>query len=496
MRLAFLFLLLMVAVCSGGTSREDLRAAQQSRGEITAAPQEAQTFKLPLADGFRGIWYCNQPSHDAYRYKYSGGMATYPQQHLPIAVYSTAANKTFFVFGGRTAEKNELLHMISYYDHATGEVARPRILLNKKTSDAHDNPTLSIDGAGRLWIFSNSHGTGRPSYIHRSTRPFEIDEFELVLKTNFSYGQPWFLPERGFVFLHTRYTDGRRYLFEMASAGGREWSEPRPLAKIEKGQYQISREHDGKLVTAFNMHPEATGLNGRTNLYFMQSADGGATWQNAQGDELALPLTERQNAALAINAVEQGELVYLKDIAFTAANEPVVLYLASRGFESGPENGPRTLRTARFDGQTWRVHDVTTTDHNYDYALFSIDEEQGVETWRMLGTTDAGPQSYCTGGEVALWASTDQGATWTKARQLTDHSRWNHNYPRRPHGALPDFFALWADGNPLEESRSRLYFTNRAGTAVWQLPETIEGDAMLVKPRAFATPATVDGEPK
>ena len=33
------------------------------------------------------------------------------------------------------------LHMVSYYDHASGTVPRPRILLNKHTDDAHDNPT-------------------------------------------------------------------------------------------------------------------------------------------------------------------------------------------------------------------------------------------------------------------------------------------------------------------------------------------------------------------
>ena len=38
-------------------------------------------------DGYRGIWYCKQPTKDEYRYKYSGGMATYPQQHAPIAIY-------------------------------------------------------------------------------------------------------------------------------------------------------------------------------------------------------------------------------------------------------------------------------------------------------------------------------------------------------------------------------------------------------------------------
>src|SRR5262245_61630366 len=99
---------------------------------------------LPTDDGYRGIWYFNQSTKDEYRYKYRGGMATYPQQHAPIAIYSPQANKTFFVYGGTTArsadDKQELLHMVSYFDHATGQVPRPRILLNKQTNDAHDNP--------------------------------------------------------------------------------------------------------------------------------------------------------------------------------------------------------------------------------------------------------------------------------------------------------------------------------------------------------------------
>src|SRR4029078_12812929 len=119
----------------------------------------------------------------------------------------------FFCYGGTTAQKagdkQELLHMISYFDHATGRVPRPVILLNKKTSDAHDNPTLAIDDKGYLYIFSPSHGTGRPSYIHRSKKPYDITEFEQLLKTNFAYPEPWFVPGRGFLFLHTRYANGR-----------------------------------------------------------------------------------------------------------------------------------------------------------------------------------------------------------------------------------------------------------------------------------------------
>ena len=79
----------------------------------------------PKDEGYRGIWYCNQDSKDEYRYKYSGGFATYPQQMLPFACYAKEVNKTFFCYGGRPSDANVLLHMVSYYDHSTGQVPRP-----------------------------------------------------------------------------------------------------------------------------------------------------------------------------------------------------------------------------------------------------------------------------------------------------------------------------------------------------------------------------------
>src|SRR3989339_418322 len=134
-------------------------------------------------DGYRGIWYYNQPSKDEYHYKYSGGFATYPQQMLPYAFYAKEVNKTFFCYGGQLKDKNVLLHMVSYYDHTTGQFPRPTILLNKKTDDAHDNPTIMLDDAGYVWIFSASHGTARPSWIHKSKKPYNVDEFEQILET-------------------------------------------------------------------------------------------------------------------------------------------------------------------------------------------------------------------------------------------------------------------------------------------------------------------------
>lgn len=443
-----------------------------------ALPASGAGELLPRDDGYRGIWYYNQPSKDEYVYKYSGGFATYPQQHVPIAIHSKEANKTFFVYGGRPREKNELLHMVSYYDHATGMVPRPAILLNKHTDDAHDNPVLSLDDAGHLWIFSNAHGAGRPAYIHRSRKPYSIDSFEPVLTTNFSYGQPWWLPGQGFLFLHTRYSPGRN-LFWMTSPDGRTWGEPQPLAQVEMGHYQISLRQGTRLATAFNYHPRPLGLNARTNLYYVETRDQGRTWQTADAKPVRTPIGQPRNEALVREYQAEGLLVYLKDLQFDAQGRPVILLLTSKGYESGPKNDPRTLLTARWTGTEWTYRPVTTVDHNYDYGSLYLEADG---TWRMIAATEPGPQPYCTGGELSMWTSSDQGGTWKKVRHLTRDSTRNHTYPRRPVDAHPDFYALWADGDAKRLSESSLYFTNRAGDRVCQLPPVMKDEFARPEP--------------
>jgi hypothetical protein len=463
--------------------------AAEAPARATAAPMTRA--KLESDDGYRGIWYYNQPTRDQYKYKYSGGFATYPQQHAPIAIYCKEVEKTFFVYGGTTArnagDKQELLHMISYYDHKTGKVPRPRILLNKRTDDAHDNPTLQVDDRGHLWVFSPSHGTSRPSYIHRSSRPWSIEEFERVLVTNFSYTQPWHVPGRGFLFLHTRYGGGRpmginaaRCLFWMTSADGEKWGEPKMLAGIEMGDYQVSWREGQRVATAFDFHPSPVGLNNRANVYYLETADLGRTWRNAQGEEVKVPLTGTNNPALAYNSRAEGRLAYLKDVNFDRAGHPVVLFLTAKGFEPGPENGPRQWQTLRWTGKEWMRRPFTTSGNNYDHGSLYIEADG---TWRVIAPTEIGPQPYNPGGEMVMWSSADEGATWSRVKQLTRDSPRNHTYARRPLHAHPGLYAIWADGHGREPSESNLYFTSQRGDHVWRLPGRMEGE--------FAVPAVV-----
>lgn len=454
-----------------------------------AVPKPEPKFvKTKPLDGFRGIWYYNQKQNNEYVYKYSGGLGTYCAKHIPFAVYAPKVNKTFFVYGGTDAKNSTLLHMISYYDHESGMVARPRLIMDKKTDDAHDNPVLNIDEDGYLWVFSSSHGTGRPSYLWRSTKPYSIDEFEMTWKTNFSYVQPHLLPGKGCLFLHTRYGGGKhpngpsaRNSYMISSPDYRQWSEPKRLTSIEEGSYQVSWSFKDKVGTTFNMHPKGKGLNWRTNLYYMETEDFGETWKTADGKVLELPLTEADNPALVTDYQSQGLNVYMKDLAFDSKGNPIILVITSKGWESGPDNNPRTWTTVRWTGSEWETNGSITSDNNYDMGSLQIITDTN---WRLVGPTQTGPQPYNPGGEVAMWVTEDGGKTWTMEKELTKNSPYNHTYCRKVVNGHPDFFVFWADGHGRQPSESRLYFTNQAGDHVWRLPQTMTED--------FAKPEVVE----
>jgi hypothetical protein len=244
------------------------------------------------------------------------------------------------------------------------------------------------------------------------------------------------------------------------------------LAAVEQGHYQISDRVGARVATAFNYHPRIGGLNARTNLYYLETDDMGATWRSATGKRISTPLTEPQNDALVQNYEAEQRLVYLKDLNFDAAGRPVILYLTSGGHASGPKSGQREWFTARWTGVAWDIRAFTTSDHNYDYGSLFIEDGE----WRIIAPTEPGPQPWTTGGDMVLWTSRDAGRTWSKNKQLTNDSEFNHTYARRPVDAHPQFYALWADGNPLEPSASRLYFTDREGIHVWRLPKQMDGE--------------------
>jgi hypothetical protein len=436
---------------------------------IAAATVAAADPPAPVAAGYRGIWFTlGQVSE--YGDKYSGGLGTYTANHNPLAVYAPAVDKTFFVYGGSPNGERHLLCMIGSFDHRTRQVQRPVIVHDKLTvDDPHDNPSINLDPDGRIWVFVSGRSTRRPGYIYRSVRPHDITRFERIAEKTITYPQPWHVAGHGFLHLFTHYTHGRELYWE-TSPDGVTWGETHQLAGFG-GHYQTSQARGGTVGTFFNYHPDGN-VDRRTNLYYAQTTDFGRTWTNAAGARLTLPLREIENPALVVDYAAQKRTVYTCDLNFDAAGRPILLYLLSRDHRPGPIAGPREWTTAHWTGQRWEFSTLTTSDHNYDMGSLYV---QGGE-WLVIAPTDTGPQPWGGGGEMVLWASANEGRTWSRRRNITEGSEFNHNYARRPLHARDPFFAFWADGHPGKLSPSRLYFTDSTGEHLWRLPYTMNAD--------------------
>ncbi len=445
---------------------------------IASFSQAEPVINSARADGYKGIWFTLGQQCE-YGDKYSGGLGTYTAKHVPLAVYAPEVDKTFFVYGGTTgAEERYLLIMASYYDHKTGTVPRPTIVHDKEgVNDPHDNGSILIDEQGYVWVFVSGRGRKRMGFKYRSVEPYSVDAFERITEEEMTYPQPWVIPGKGILHCFTKYTKGRELYWE-TSADGRTWTEDRKLAALG-GHYQTSRQQGGRVITAFNYHPGGTP-DTRTNLYYAETSDFGETWRTASGEVLQTPLVDVHNPALVRDYEAEKRLVYMKDISFDAKGHPVILVITSAAYEPGPKGDPRIWTLVRWTGTEWTFTEVTTSDHNYDMGSLYI-EPDGV--WRIVAPTEPGPQKWGTGGEMVLWLSKDDGGTWTKELDITHGSPRNHAYARRPVNAHPDFYAFWTDGNPDGFSESHLYFTNKNGDGVWELPYEMSGEKAQPKAR-------------
>ncbi|MGV3486365.1 MAG: BNR-4 repeat-containing protein [Planctomycetaceae bacterium] len=453
----------------GAVATSPLASRMASAGEIADAK----------GDGYRGIWF-TLGQRSEYGDKYSGGLGTYTANHVPMAIYSKAADKTFFVYGGAKQGRRHLLAMASHFDHQRGVVPRPTIVHDKDgVDDPHDNPSLALAGDGHVWVFVSGRGRTRPGYIYRSTLPHSTEAFERVAEREFTYPQPWWVEGQGFLFLFTKYTNGRELYFS-TSVDGRRWSPDAKFAGIG-GHYQTSQFRDGRLITAFNRHPGGN-VDRRTDLYLLQTDDLGRTWRDVRSGQVSVPLDAPLNTALVRDYSTEKRLVYIHDLDLDVAGRPVILLTTSAGHQPGPSGDPRWWTLARWLGEHWDFREITPANHNYTTGSLHLSSEG---PWRMIGPTERGPQPMGSGGEVAVWSSADAGQTWKKDRDLTRSSAMNHNYVRRVQHAHPDFAAFWADGNPDTFSPSHLYFTNAEGAKVWRLPDEMNAD--FAEPQLLAS---------
>ncbi|MCK0146245.1 BNR repeat-containing protein [Arenibacter sp. F26102] len=435
-----------------------------------------QSLTNTKINGYRGIWFELNQKYE-YGDKYSGALGTYTAKHVPLAIYAPEVEKTFFVYGGTPSEdQRHLLCMIGEFDHKTEMVSRPTVVYDKNgVDDPHDNPSILIDGSGYIWVFISGRGANRPGYKYKSKAPYSIKEFVQITEEEMTYPQPRYT-DFGFFQFFTKYT-GVRQLYYETSKDGISWTDDKLLAAIpekegeKSGHYQTSDLFKGKVLgTFFNRHPNGN-VDKRTDLYYIQSADFGATWTTVDGINTPVPVVDLASPARAVDYASQNKNLYLKDMGFTAEGNPACLYIRSNGHEPGPKSAPYEWCITKWNGAEWQTTLVTTSDHNYDMGSLFI----GEDNWKIVGPTEKGAQDWGVGGELAIWQSTDKGETWEKINNITENSSLSHSYVRRPVNYKAPFSFFWADGDSHQLSKSELYFGNFKGE-IWKMPYNMTED--------------------
>jgi len=93
------------------------------------------------------------------------------------------------------AGKQQLQAMASYYDHERGVVPRPTIvhdggqsnLKPGQMADGHRNPTISVDGDGRVWVFVSGHGDKpSPSRLYFCNQAGEVSVLPQAMTGQFA----------------------------------------------------------------------------------------------------------------------------------------------------------------------------------------------------------------------------------------------------------------------------------------------------------------------
>jgi hypothetical protein len=421
------------------------------------------------ADGYKGLWYNFRTSYE-HGYKYAGGLATFSSQHNPMAIHSPQVKKTFFVYCGTAdPELSHLQIMISYFDHNIRKVARPVIVHDKMgVSDPQDNASLSIDRRGYIWVFVSGRNRTRPGYVFRSDRPWSIENFSQVLRDELLFPQAWWI-DTSFMLMHAKSRGGTR-LYWSRSGDGQKWTTPAELARMG-GHHHITNVLGNRLYSAFSWSPKGN-VDARTNIYLVYTGDMGKTWNNIEDFQVQVPLKDTVCDALVKDFHSEKKLVYLNDLNFDSAGNPVILAIISSDFRPGPAGEPREWTVIHRKDNTWQFTKVCDLSHNYNMGSIYTGEKE----WRIIGPSDPGPQKYGMGGEMVLWTSTDQGITWKKSDNITSGSSFNNAYARRPVNQNKDFYAFWADGDTEKISESRLYFTNEKCNKVWVLPYEMKKD--------------------
>lgn len=230
------------------------------------------------------------------------------------------------IFRHASIVSNQHRQIASYYDPDGGVILAQRKLngndwqivpteLTGNVEDAHNVISLGLDGADRLHISWNHHGS--PLHYAVETEPGSLKLRSVRSMTGrrerrVTYPQFLALPDGDLLFLYRRGASGRgdlvinRYDHQQA-----EWQ--RLSDNLIDGQGERNAYWQAAVDSAGAIHlswvwRETWDASTNHDLAYARSDDGGRTWQRSTGEAYELPITEA-TAEVAVRIPQESDLI-------------------------------------------------------------------------------------------------------------------------------------------------------------------------------------------
>jgi hypothetical protein len=398
----------------------DSENTNETQSDRAGAEVEATTSLSIEPMGDEGSWYSLGDYNDGIP-GYSGGFATYSAHHTPVAVQYNGSR--YYTFSDNSM--GGLKIKVKRNDGPAVTVAHLRYI------DPHRNASLSVDSSGYLYLYIAARGNNEPSLTYRSREPESL-RFEQLEQNTFAYPQPWHINgDQVVLFSNYEVVDNLAGKLRTLYVNSPECSQK----LVEGGHYQVSYYDGNRLFSFYNWTPEGR-VTTRHNLYYIESSDGGCTWQNAERQALELPLSENNEQALLYKT--QPENLYPVD-AYVLNGKPAALFIQSD--TGSPRRGP-------YDLYVWRSgvkEFVTQVGHQYNTGFMY--EENGRE---FIVTPTLGVKDFA-GGRIGLFERVN--GQWTLIDEINDGG--NYNYIRRVYNGGGE--AILTEAASDKESPALLY---------------------------------------
>jgi BNR repeat-containing family member len=343
--------------------------------------------------------------------------------------------------------------------HARTQEIETATLHPKLERDDHANPALLELPDGRLMAFYSKHG-GQDMFQRTTVRPWDISEWTAettipVHKDNaprktITYPNPVLIREESNrIYLFWRGDDWKP-TFTWSDDLGKTWApvktlvarrgsglDNRPYMKVHQGL-------GGRIHFAFtDGHPRNEKHN---SIYYLAYHKG--AFFRADGTRVGtmadLPL-DPARADKVYEASRSGARAWIWEVGDDLEGKPVLVYTRH------PKMTDHRYHYARWDGGTWRDHEITAAGHWFPQTPEGKDE----------------PEPHYSGGicldpydpahvflsrqvrgvfEIEQWVTTDHGRTW-ETRPVTERSKLDNVRPFVPRGyttGLP--WVLWMNG--------------------------------------------------